>query len=77
MNVQSSMAYNIFKNEKVKRLVFVLQNISLQVVNYRSFIVLSIERTGSNNQPFSRKMRALITFISVNIFGYNLVNISL
>ena len=77
MNVQSSMAYNIFKNEKVKRLVFVLQNISLQVVNYRSFIVLSIERTGSNNQPFSRKLRALITFISVNIFGYNLVNISL
>ena len=77
MNVQSSMAYNIFKNEKVKRLVFVLQNILLQVVNYRNFIVLSIERTGSNNQPFSRKMRALITFISVNIFGYNLVNISL
>ena len=77
MNVQSSMAYKIFKNKKVKRSVFVLQNISLQVVNYRSFIVLSIERTGSNNQPFSRKMRALITFISVNIFGYNLVNISL
>ena len=77
MNVQSSMAYKIFKNEKVKRSVFVLQNISLQVVNYRSFIVLSIERTGSNNQPFSRKLRALITFISVNIFGYNLVNISL
>ena len=77
MNVQSSMAYKIFKNKKVKRSVFVLHNILLQVVNYNGFIVLSIERTGSNNQPFSRKMRALITFISVNIFGYNLVNISL
>ena len=77
MNVNFPIAYKIFENKKVKRSVFVLHNILLQVVNYNGFIVLSIERTGSNNQPFSRKMRALITFISVNIFGYNLVNISL